>query len=295
MDNQGLNMNATDSTSAENFDDQHISIITVCKNRLHHLRQTLPYMTSQSNTEVIVVDYGCSQGTAAWVNHNYPQVHVVKVNDDPGFNVSRGRNLGAAEARGKWLFFVDADIFLHRDLGLWAQQEIRCGHYYRAPPTAGVTTWGTFLCARSDFVNAVGFDEAFCRWGGEDVDLYQRFDQVDLKVAPFPDNAIASIKHGDDERQLGKAPNRAVLVEATRIYMLAKRDITSLLGRTPGLEERKALMNMIDEKVLEFACSGRSKQARMEIQITHGINQQQKNVMLKRFLVYVLEFQPEQI
>ena len=43
---------------------------------------------------MIVVDYGCPDGTEAWVKQNFPEVKVVKVEDDPGFSISRARNLG---------------------------------------------------------------------------------------------------------------------------------------------------------------------------------------------------------
>ncbi len=40
------------------------SIITTCKGRLEHLKQTLPAMLAQKDSEVIVVDYSCPHGTA---------------------------------------------------------------------------------------------------------------------------------------------------------------------------------------------------------------------------------------
>lgn len=265
------------------------SFITVCKNRLHHLRQTLPYMARQSGAEIIVVDYGCPQGTAVWVREHYPQVRIVEVNDDTGLCLARGRNLAAAEARGERLCFVDADILLHSDVGLWAQQAFRPGHYYRAPSAAGVTAWGTFLCARADFVNSGGYDEAFRRWGGEDIDLYSRLDEASLQADTLPEKSLTTIAHGDDERMLGKAPNRAVLVESSRVYLLAKRDITRLLGRPPVLEERISLLNLIDKRILEFTGPQSAKSCRIEIKLNDDVNPNPRGVKLQRQLVYILE------
>ena len=62
-----------------------LSLITTCKNRLPHLKQTLPLMLQQPRAEVIVVDYGCEQGTSAWVKEHYPAAKLVQVNDDPIF------------------------------------------------------------------------------------------------------------------------------------------------------------------------------------------------------------------
>lgn len=282
-------MAATDSFLPYNNTAGLTSFITVCKNRLHHLRETLPFMTRQSAAEIIVVDYGCPQGTGAWVREYFPQVRMVEVSDDEGLCVARGRNLGAAQAHGDRLCFVDADIFLHRDIGLWAREEFKQGRYYRASPSAGVTAWGTFLCAREDFASTGGYDEAFRRWGGEDIDLYHRLDEANLVADVLPEGALAAIAHGDDERLLGKAPNRAVLVEANRVYLQAKQDITRLLGRPPALLERVSLMNMIDSKVLELAASRVPQKSRIEIQVSHGINQNGRKIKLQRRLVYVLE------
>ena len=47
-------------------DAPRASIITTCKGRLHHLRRTLPCMLAQGCDfayEVVVVDFGCPQGT----------------------------------------------------------------------------------------------------------------------------------------------------------------------------------------------------------------------------------------
>jgi hypothetical protein len=44
--------------------DPVVSIVVTCKDRLHHLQPTLPETMRQSSSEVIVVDYRCSRGTA---------------------------------------------------------------------------------------------------------------------------------------------------------------------------------------------------------------------------------------
>jgi hypothetical protein len=48
-----------------------LSLITTCKNRLPHLKQTLPLMLQQPRAEV-VDDYGYDQGTASWVREQHP-------------------------------------------------------------------------------------------------------------------------------------------------------------------------------------------------------------------------------
>ena len=80
-----------------------IAFITTCKGRLKHIQQTLPTMVAENPYEIILVDYGCPQGTGDWAESNYPSVKVVRVNDDPGFCAARARNIGAGHSTAPWL------------------------------------------------------------------------------------------------------------------------------------------------------------------------------------------------
>ena len=88
------------------------SIITTCKGRLEHLKQTLPSMLAQKHSEVIVVDYSCPDKTADFVREHFPDARVVHVENRKGFSNWRGRNAGADEAKGEFLIFCDADTKL---------------------------------------------------------------------------------------------------------------------------------------------------------------------------------------
>ena len=67
IDILALNTSTSDMTKAPQF-----SIITTCKGRLDHLKQTLPAMLAQADAEVIVVDFSCPQDTAGYVERNLP-------------------------------------------------------------------------------------------------------------------------------------------------------------------------------------------------------------------------------
>jgi glycosyltransferase involved in cell wall biosynthesis len=226
-----------------------ISLVTICKNRLHHLKQTLPAMLRQSNTEVIVVDYGCEQGTAAWVRDHHPKARVVEVRDDAEFCAARARNLGALQASGEILFFIDADVLIQKDLGAWASQVVKPGHYYRHTRRQGLSFVGTCMCYKADFQRLEGYDEAFRLWGGEDMDLYERLARLGVTLSPLPDDALSGVGHGDEIRQLGWAANRPTLALANQIYRLIKYDISLLTGRIPPLEVRLDIRSQIDKMV----------------------------------------------
>jgi glycosyltransferase involved in cell wall biosynthesis len=91
------------------------SIIIVTRNRAEDLRQTLAAMNaleipSGAAVELLVVDNGSTDGTAAVVagcGLAHLQVrHVV----EPQPGQSRGRNRGLAEARGNIVLFTDDDV-----------------------------------------------------------------------------------------------------------------------------------------------------------------------------------------
>ncbi len=92
--------------------ERSFSIITACKGRLEHLKQTLPHMQAQGAAELIVVDYSCPEDTADFVAANFPGVRVVRVEGQPGFSNWKARNHGAAVARADMLVFCDADTIL---------------------------------------------------------------------------------------------------------------------------------------------------------------------------------------
>lgn len=221
----------------------HLSFVTVCKGRLEHLAQTLPLLAAQPGAETIVVDYGCPQGTRAWVRERFPGVVVVEVDDDPGFCVARGRNLGAAAASAPRLCFVDADVRLREGFAAWARDHARPRHYYRALP-ATEDVWGTVVCSAEDFAGAGGYDEAFRGWGGEDDDLYVRLEDSGCLASGFPAELAEPIVHGDATRLAQyEIKDKRTHNRVNQVYVAAKRHLAKLLGRPLSLEERTGLFS----------------------------------------------------
>ncbi|MBI3903487.1 MAG: glycosyltransferase family 2 protein [Nitrosomonadales bacterium] len=231
-----------------------IAFVTTCKNRLHHLQQTLPLLAALEDVEVIVVDYACPQGTADWVNQHYPHVRVIRINDDPGFHVGRARNAGAKAATAPWLCFIDADVAINAGLMSWATENLRADAYHRPQPYDG-EAYGTFFCPRAAFLETEGYDEAIRGWGGEDDDFYWRLKLAGYREDSYPSCLVSPIRHGDDERYF-EAKDKSTSHHIYQWYSIMKADMMAIGNNHLPLQERLTLMKLSREVVEQIEQTG---------------------------------------
>src|SRR6478736_1883226 len=91
-----------------------VSVVIPCKNRLEHLKRSLPLVLAQTykDLEVLIVDYNCPQNSGEWAKTN-DSVRVVNCN--VGINewsLSAARNTGFKHITGDIVLFLDADALL---------------------------------------------------------------------------------------------------------------------------------------------------------------------------------------
>lgn len=93
----------------------HISIIITNYNAKQWLDTCLTSIKNQSFTEyeVIFVDDGSTDGSYDYVQKQYPWCVFIKNKKNVGFALSN--NVGAKAARGKYLFFLNADTYLDKN------------------------------------------------------------------------------------------------------------------------------------------------------------------------------------
>ena len=116
-------------------------VILTCNQSAYTLRclaSLTPYMQAHSDAEVVLVDNGSTDGTAAAIAaERYPwcsRLHLIRLGSNRG--VAAGRNVGLQEAAGEVLMILDNDTIVtaetidtlvayvtdHRDVGIAAPQ-----------------------------------------------------------------------------------------------------------------------------------------------------------------------------
>jgi N-acetylglucosaminyl-diphospho-decaprenol L-rhamnosyltransferase len=108
-----------------------VSIIILTWNVRDLLRACLQSLSPAGpSTEIIVVDAGSADGSAAMVRAEFPQAQLIASAENLGY--SRGNNLGLAQAQGRYLFVLNPDTVV--EPGSLAAM---CG-YMDAHPRVGV-------------------------------------------------------------------------------------------------------------------------------------------------------------
>jgi glycosyltransferase involved in cell wall biosynthesis len=174
-------------------------------------RQTFP----RDAFEVIVVDNG-SQDRTIEIALGFRGALKLRVLDRRGVPVSALRNYGAAEARGPYLAFLDADCIAPRDWLAQAAEALRAegagvvGAHYTIPPDSswvarawygdmrtmkrGRVTYvpaGTLLASRDLFLGAGGFDETIAT--SEDCEFCQRVSEAGFPVEGIPSLSVVHL------------------------------------------------------------------------------------------------------
>jgi hypothetical protein len=230
------------------------SIITTCKGRLANLRRTLPQFLRQRDAEVIVVDYDCPEGTSSYVAGQYPEVRLVGVKNKPTFNAPHARNLGAAQARGEFLIFLDADIIVSDDFAGSAEAVMRPGTFAVFGPPAKDSLRGQSVIRKTHFTSVGGFDDMLDGYGGEELELYMRLRLAGLRaVALDQGSVIEVIDQTVQERERFRAPDLRKQFLRGQMYSSAKELVMRAMGRINlPREDRQRILAQIDARLPEL-------------------------------------------
>lgn len=177
-----------------------VSVIIPCKNRLQHLKESLPLVLSQSynDLEVIVVDYNCPQQSGKWARSIGAKVVDCMVGKDE-WSLSAARNTGYKFSSGEMLLFLDADAllidkhFIEKHVKHCVDGSFICGYGWH-------DATGCCMLRRTAFVAADGYNELITSWGAEDIKLYNTLENALSQERRTWLGGIETIKHGDEIR-----------------------------------------------------------------------------------------------
>lgn len=225
--------------------ERTFAIITSCKGRLDHLKETLPQMVDQAAHEVIVVDFSCPQGTGDYVAANFPSVRVVSLPGEEHFSNWRARNAAAAVAASEILVFVDADTKLASGAIGWLSKHLPervYGFFKRTtsesfnqngPKVAANQLRGFHVIPAAAFKRVGGYDEILEGYAaGGDTDLEERLSMDGLKRHALDPCIIDSvIEHDAASRTEHHAHPIRISYCAGLIYRSAKLCLLRLRSR----------------------------------------------------------------
>ena len=191
-----------------------ISFCTVCMNRLHHLKDTLPKNIANAlpykNVEFVVLNYNSNDGLDDWIKTDMAEylesgvLKYFKTTEPENFHMSHSKNVVARCAEGDIICNVDADNFIGKGFTEFINTEfIKDNEIYLSVSKNmdKPDCYGRICVKASDFNKISGYDENMLGYGFEDFDLRNRLDLLLLKkVNIINSDYLKAIQHLNEER-----------------------------------------------------------------------------------------------
>lgn len=168
-----------------------ISFCTVCMNRLHHLKKTLPKNIkdnlSYGKIEFVLINYNSQDGMDSWVNKEmlpYIEKGILKYykTSEPNyFRMSHSKNVAAKMATGDIICNIDADNYAGPGFAKYLNSIFTNNkqiYVIADSKIAPSDCFGKISVLRSDFYKLRGYDEKMIGYGGEDSDFCHRLKQL---------------------------------------------------------------------------------------------------------------------
>lgn len=190
-----------------------ISFCTVCMNRLHHLKITLPQNIKDNidyeNIEFVVLNYNSIDGLDEWIksemkdflDNGILRYYYSKEPED--FHMSHSKNVVAKLSTGDIICNIDADNFT----GIGFAEYVNSSFMENKNIYLGVDKdtrrdcCGRISVERKDFYKIGGYDEKMSGYGFDDYDLCNRLQLLGRKTYFIKDNKfLQALPHTDEER-----------------------------------------------------------------------------------------------
>ena len=197
-----------------------ISYCTAIRNRLHHLKQTLPVNLRErpgAGVQFVLMDYNSSDGLEEYISSTYKReisagrIVYYRETSAGHFDRCHARNMAFKLGEGDILSNLDADNFLGDGYSDYVQSVFDSSSqvFVSAMHNAfGIgNAMGKIAMRKEDFAITGGYDEQFNGYGFEDEDLHNRCGILGLLPVIIQNPRFLSyIAHEDSERVSNEAP-----------------------------------------------------------------------------------------
>lgn len=189
-----------------------ISFCTTCKDRLHHLKKTLPINLKHDypNFEIILLNYNSQDELDVWIRENCMEfiesgkLVYYKESTAKYFRMSHAKNVSSTVADGIIICNVDADNYITEGFGHaimnikeWTMMVVK----HDDPLNRRWDFEGRIAIRKKDFIHLGGYDERMkYGWGYEDQDFFKRAKKLHFGFDYFDQKYVKAIKHGNEER-----------------------------------------------------------------------------------------------
>lgn len=197
--------------------NHRISFCTVCMNRLHHLRHTLPKNIedniSYPNIEFIVMDYSSTDGLEDWMKKEMAAyidkgiLTYYRYTIADYFDRGHSRNMMFKLASGEILCNVDADNYIGENFAVYVNSVFTAENDIFLIPDTKMQyyyirdAFGRLCTRKTDFISIRGYDEKMKGYGFEDNDLYDRLSHLGKRESVIKDiRYLNAIKHENNDR-----------------------------------------------------------------------------------------------
>jgi len=186
-----------------NKNKSRISFCITCKDRVHHLKKTLPKNLKNTfgfNVEFCILNYNSGDDLDNWIKTSYTKelesglIRYHRTKKPKYFHMSHAKNMAHKMAKGEILCNLDADTFIHYELChiiLRAVQDKEC--FLR-------TIGGLVIIRKQHFLKLGGYSEDFVGWGWEDRDFKMRAARSGLKQIHLHRSYYQRLGHPRGER-----------------------------------------------------------------------------------------------
>ncbi len=195
-----------------------ISLCTTSRNRLHHVRETLPQNIADNrdypNLEFVLLDYNSSDGLGDWVRREFGdeiasgRLSYYLAPQPTHFHATHSRNMSIRLARGDIVSVVDADNYTGRGFAAYLADRVEPDNFLIGCRMEGDTFMladdegcvGRYALHKSTFLDVGGMDEAHVGWGYDDMDLFCRLMARGYRCQSIEPRYARCIPHDDVER-----------------------------------------------------------------------------------------------